>query len=140
MGSSVILIPTVRRNGVGPTGLLEKSYVYGFDEMPIAFNSSVYEIFGGLKQHFPQLTTMAVLDWPSFPEDLPLDIWVDEYADYGSSASYLQPTKKEQLRQKWLAGKTAAGKPHRFWWYWCIGPTDPRALNTFIERYNPVTP
>jgi hypothetical protein len=23
---------------------------------------------------------------------------------------------------------------HQFWWYWCIGPTNPLALNTFIER------
>jgi len=57
-------------------GLLNKSYVYGFDEMPELYNASVYEIFGGLKKKFPELTTMAVLDWPTFPEDLPLDIWV----------------------------------------------------------------
>lgn len=40
------------------------------------------------------------------------------------------PTAKEALRQSWLASKPN----HQFWWYWCIGPTDPRALNTFIER------
>ena len=95
-----------------------------------------------------------MLDWQTFPSDLPLDIWVDEYAaalhrfslnesidvgvmvcpdryaDYGTSESYLVPTAKELLRQNWLASKPS----HQFWWYWCIGPTDPRAMNTFIER------
>lgn len=45
---------------------------------------------------------------------------VDEYADYGTSESYKIPTAKETLRQKWLAGMTAAGKQHKFWWYWCV--------------------
>lgn len=147
-------------------GLLNKSYVYGFDEMPEMYNASVYEIFGGLKKKWPSLTTMAVLNWQTFPSDLPLDIWVDEYADYGESISYTLPTPKEKLRQSWLASSPT----HQFWWYtaflcfwyryhlsltycaraccyscnnnhfncchryWCIGPSDPRALNTFIER------
>eukprot|EP01052_Picozoa_sp_SAG31_P038284 SAG31_NODE_5085_length_2753_cov_2.660512_4_plen_136_part_00 len=71
-----------------------------------------------------------MLDWETFPSDLPLDIWVDEYADYGRSESYLVPTPKEKLRQSWLRSKPN----HQFWWYWCIGPEDPRAMNTFIER------
>ena len=61
---------------------------------------------------------------------VPMQIWVDEYADYGTSSSYLQPTAKETLRQSWLASKPT----HQFWWYWCIGPADPKAMNTFIER------
>ena len=118
-------------------------------QMPETFNQSVYEIFGGLKKKWPTLTTMAVLDWQTFPSDLPLDvstaaavalcvcvcvcvcfppcleyiqsiacvilraqIWVDEYADYGTSPSYLQPTAKETLRQSWLASKPS----HQFWW------------------------
>jgi hypothetical protein len=40
---------------------------------------SVYTIFGGLKKQWPTLKTMAVLNWQTFPSDLPLDIWVDEY-------------------------------------------------------------
>ena len=42
--------------------------------MPEAFNQSVYEIFGGLKKKWPTLTTMAVLNWQTFPSDLPLDV------------------------------------------------------------------
>ena len=55
---------------------------------------------------------------------------MDEYSDYGVSPSYLQPTAKETLRQSWLASKPT----RQFWWYWCIGPADPKAMNTFVER------
>lgn len=111
-------------------GYLKKMYVYGFDEMPQIHNISVYEIFGAIKKKFPDVTTMAVLDWQTFPSDLPLDIWVDEYADYGVSPSYTVPTPKEQLRQNWLS----SNPNHQFWWYWCIGPSNPNDMNTFIER------
>ena len=72
------LAPTM--DDLSKLGLINKSYVYGFDEMPEIYNQSVYDIFGGLKKKWPSLTTMAVLDWETFPSDLPLDIWVDEYA------------------------------------------------------------
>ena len=124
------LAPTIANLSALDEGLFDKLYVYGFDEMPEIYNRSVYEIFGGIKKKWPKLKTMAVLDWETFASDLPLDIWVDEYADYGTSASYLEPTAKERLRQSWLA----SSPDHRFWWYWCIGPTDPGSLNTFIER------
>lgn len=81
------LVPTMAN--LSDLGLLDKAYVYGFDEMPEIYNQSVYEIFGGLKKKWPTLTTMAVLDWETFPSDLPLDIWVDEYADYGTRYGFL---------------------------------------------------
>eukprot|EP01052_Picozoa_sp_SAG31_P002260 SAG31_NODE_78_length_27447_cov_83.819877_6_plen_896_part_00 len=108
----------------------KKLYIYGFDEMPIQFNESLYKIFGALKRRWPEVQTMAALKWPILPSDLPLDIWVDEYIDYGSSNHYSVPTAKETLRQQWLASNDS----HSFWWYWCIGPTDPRQMNTFLER------
>ena len=39
-------------------------------------------------------------------------------------------TPKEKIRRSWLASNPS----HQFWWYWCIGLEDPRAMNTFIER------
>ena len=72
---SVIKQLTPTMSGLDSLGLLNKSYVYGFDEMHENYNQSVYEIFGGLKKQWPTLTTMAVLDWSTFPSDLPLDIW-----------------------------------------------------------------
>ena len=148
------LTPTL--TSLDSLGLLNKAYIYGFDGMPEIWNQSVYEIFGDLKKKWPDLTTMvgsclstnaslseivgdntvsllfgqAALDWETFPSDLPLDIWVDEYTDYGTSESYLVPTAKEKIRRSWLASNPS----HQFWWYWCIGPEDPRAMNTFIER------
>ena len=65
------LAPTM--DDLSKLGLINKSYVYGFDEMPEIYNQSVYDIFGGLKKKWPSLTTMAVLDWETFPSDLPLD-------------------------------------------------------------------
>jgi hypothetical protein len=110
--------------------LVERLYVYGFDEMAPELNGTVYEIYGAIKAAFPSLRTSAVLNWPSFPTDLPLDIWIDEYADYGHSASYDVPTPKEALRQTWLASRPGRS----FWWYWCIGPSEPTWMNTFVER------
>ena len=46
------------------------------------------------------------------PTDLPLDVWIDSYADYGVSPAYDQPTPKELLRRKWLA--SAAGRRASF--------------------------
>jgi hypothetical protein len=110
--------------------LADRLYVYGFDEMKQEFNATVYEIYGAIKRRFPTLQTVAVLNWESFPTDLPLDVWVDEYADYGVSPSWDVPTAKEKLRQQWLSSR----KGRQYWWYWCIGPSDPSSMNTFIER------
>jgi hypothetical protein len=166
-------------------GILDKVYVYGFDEMPQnnANMQGIYQIFGGLKAKWPNITTMAVLDWESMPSDIPLDIWVDEARcaisrqeftledaigshacsleasrcatnsiplgcplllpvgtvncvatlkvdDYGTSLSFNEPTVKEKRRQSWLASSPT----HQYWWYWCINPQNPTALNTFVER------
>lgn len=120
------LRPTV--TALRSKGLLKQAYVYGFDEMPAQFNASVYQLFGAIKKEFPDLRTVATLDWPTMPADLPLDVWVDEYADYGSGSPYHHGAQKEKERQAWLA----AG--HEFWWYWCIGPSQSAWMNTFVER------
>ena len=78
------------------------------------------DIFGGIKAKWPQIRTVATLDWETFPADLPLNVWVDEYADYGSSPDYRTPTAKEKLRQSWLAsGADSKTGPHSFWWCTC---------------------
>ena len=98
--------------------------------MPQIFNQSVNTIFGGLKAKWPTLKTMAVLDWQTFPSDLPLDIWVDEYADYGKSESYDKPTPKETLRQNWLASKSN----HQFWWCKCCNPLFGRLAAAYQKK------
>ena len=49
--------------------------------MPQAYNRSVYEVFGGLRERWPNLTTVAALNWEEMPTDIPVTVWVDEYAD-----------------------------------------------------------
>ena len=104
-------------------------YVYGFDEMIPSLNQSLYTIFGAVKQRWPWLRTVATLDWNNMPLDVPLDVWVDSYSDYGTSPSWEIATSKEKLRQAWL--KASPGR--EFFWYWCVGPNDPHAMNTFVE-------
>ena len=48
--------------------------------MPQAYNRSVYEVFGGLRERWPNLTTVAALNWEEMPADIPVTVWVDEYA------------------------------------------------------------
>ena len=48
--------------------------------MPQAYNQSVYEVFGGLRERWPNLTTVAALNWEEMPTDIPVTVWVDEYA------------------------------------------------------------
>lgn len=32
-----------------------------------------------MKKAYPEVRTMAVLNWPEMPDDLPVDIWVLQY-------------------------------------------------------------
>jgi len=94
----------------------------------------MYQVFGGLKKKWPTLKTMSTLnEWSTFPSDLPLDILVDNYVDYGKSGSYLTPTDRETMRRGWLASKPKA----MYWWYYCMISEDPEnsaLLNTWVER------
>lgn len=98
-------------------GLLNRAYVYGFDELPAGCEPQVRKLFGGIKAAFPTLTTMAVLNWSPMPVDLPLDIWVLQYLEFNATNA---------------AAWTAAGKEQ--WHYHCIEPHSLQYLNTFIER------
>ena len=96
--------------------LLDSMFVYGFDEAPQTCESSVRAIYTALKQKWPKLRTVAVLNWlPSL--DLPLDVWVLQYESFNEADA-----------AKW----TATGKQQ--WWYHCIEPSGVTYLNTFIER------
>ena len=97
-------------------GLLGNMFVYGFDEAPASCEESVRKIYGAIKEKWPQLRTVATLNWlPS--TDLPLDVWVLQYEFYNETEASV-----------W----TAAGKQQ--WWYHCIEPSGTEYLNTFIER------
>ena len=93
------------------------AYVYGFDELPNTCIEQITNVFGAVKQAFPEIRTMGALDWPYMPLDLPLDIWVLQYEEYNATAAL-----------EWVA----AGKQQ--FWYHCIEPSVASNLNTFIER------
>ena len=50
------------------------------------------------------------------PDDLPVDIWTNEYAQYGRSDHYRIPTHQEIGRQQWLKAGSPE-KPKQFFWY-----------------------
>ncbi len=97
-------------------GLLKYTFVYGFDEAPSYCEESIRKIFGAIKVKWPEIRTVAVLNWLP-PTDLPLDVWVLQYEEYNQSEA-----------ATWIA----AGKQQ--WWYHCIEPSGTEYLNTFIER------
>jgi len=107
--------PTV--DAMRAVGLSDRLLAYGFDENPIECEPQVRQLFGALKAAYPEVRTMAVLNWPTMPDDLPVDIWVISYTLYNAT-----------MQQKWVA----AG--HEYWQYWCIEPREAGYLNTFIER------
>ena len=109
-----ILTPVVEQYSAA--GILDSMFVYGFDEAPADCEQSLRNVFGAIKSKWPQLRTMAVLNWlPA--ADVPLDVWVIQYEYYNAAEA-----------QKWVA----AGKQQ--WWYHCIEPSGTQYLNTFIER------
>lgn len=97
-------------------GIIGNMFVYGFDEAPETCEASIRRIFGAIKERWPQLHTVAVLNWLP-PLGFPLDVWVLQYEFYN-----------ETQAAAWIAG----GKQQ--WWYHCIEPSGPTFLNTFIER------
>lgn len=44
-------------------GLLNCSYVYGFDEAPASCENGVRQLYGAVKSKWPSLRTVAVLNW-----------------------------------------------------------------------------
>ena len=98
------------------SGILDKMFVYGFDEVGAECEQSIRNVYGAIKTKWPSLRTMATLNWLP-PLDLPLDVWVLQYEFYNEADA-----------TKWVE----AGKEQ--WWYHCIEPSGEQYLNTFIER------
>ena len=109
-----ILSPVVQE--YNSVGLLSNMFVYGFDEVGPECEQSLRNMYGAIKAKWPQLRTMATLNWLP-PTDLPLDAWVLQYENYNEADA-----------AKWVA----AGKEQ--WWYHCIEPSGTAYINTFIER------
>ena len=63
------LSPTARLDVLAPTvawlqqqKLLDRAFVYGFDEQPPSMAPAIRQLFGGVKARWPGVRTMAVLN------------------------------------------------------------------------------
>lgn len=110
-----VLRPTVE--GLEKHGILDRAYVYGFDEKGPECEAEIRKVFSATKKAFPKLMTHAVLNWSPMPVDLPVDIWTIAYEKFHPEDA-----------QKWIQ----AGKVQ--WHYHCIEPSKSIYLNSFIER------
>ncbi|KAK8812368.1 hypothetical protein WA158_007602 [Blastocystis sp. Blastoise] len=71
-------------------GSISNHYVYGFDEREQSeCEEGIRKLYGALKEAFPGLKTMAVLNWELMPIDLPVDIWVLQYQNSLANARLL---------------------------------------------------
>ena len=111
------LEPTVRF--LRSRGLLQRTFIYGFDEATAADFEFIRDAFGYMKERFPEVKTATTAKDPSYGLasglDEVVDIWVPLTALHDEGAA---------------AAARARGK--EVWWYICIGPTHPFA-NWFIE-------
>jgi len=110
-----ILRPTVE--GLEKHGILDRAYVYGFDEKGPECEGEIRKVFSATKKAFPKLMTHAVLNWSPMPVDLPVDIWTIAFDKFNPRDA-----------QEWIK----AGKVQ--WHYHCIEPSKSVFLNSFIER------
>eukprot|EP01050_Picozoa_sp_SAG11_P017779 SAG11_NODE_2602_length_3180_cov_1.885427_3_plen_347_part_01 len=98
-------------------GLLDRAYVYGFDERPQSAEwvGAINQMFGAIKVRFPGLRTVAALRWRAKLIDggsvlqlaKALDVWVQLYSLYND---------------KDAAQWQALGGTHEAWAYHCVSP------------------
>lgn len=100
-------------------GLVNKAFVYGFDEAPASDFVHLREAFGYIKTRFPDVKTVTTAKDPSFGIESGLDAVVDIWV---ALTAYYDISIADAAR---LRGKEV-------WWYICIAPTHPFA-NWFIE-------
>jgi len=102
-------------------GMLDKAYVYGFDEAPQSAEPEIRNVFGTIKRAFPKLRTHTVINW-ELPADMPVDMWTVSYHLNGPEGPVDGST--------WL--KASPGR--KLWWYHCVEPSKPEFLNNFLDR------
>ena len=116
------LAPLVRN--LTDLGLVDRAYVYGFDEVPKSHAPLIRQLFGAIKGAYPRLRTMATVRWAPPADGLNIDIWVTLYSLWNSTAAH---------------AFRAGGTRREAWAYHCISPrpvpvSGPMLwLNTFLE-------
>lgn len=98
-------------------GLLDKAYIYGFDERGPEYIPIIKDWFGEIKKRYPRIRTLSTC-WPP-PGTDPLSLNIDWFVPL--SRSY-DPQLAEGVRKR-------GGE---MWWYICCGPGHPYA-NWMLE-------
>jgi len=99
-------------------GLLDKAYIYGFDERGAEYMPIIRDLFGEVKRRYPRVHTLSTAWLP--PGADPLSLNIDWYVPMTSSYDH----------------KLAESVRHRggeVWWYICMGPNYPYA-NWLLEN------
>lgn len=98
-------------------GLLDKAYVYGFDERGPEYIPIIKDLFGEIKRRYPRIHTLSTC-WPPEGTD-PISLNIDWYVPLSSS---YDPILAAEVRKR-------GGE---MWWYICCGPGYPYA-NWMLE-------
>ena len=100
-------------------GLVDKAYIYGFDEVEVDDFDKIERVFAFIKTRYPQLRTATTARDPGLGIDQQLaelvDIWVPLSAAYEGHTATLARQRGAEV-----------------WWYICVSPIDPYA-NWFVE-------
>lgn len=114
------MVPELRRRG-----LMDKVYLYAFDEAPRTMAPAIQETLAQVKALYPDLRTMTT----AYDETWGQATGLADYVDI-----WVPLTPKYNLKD--ALALRAKGKD--MWWYICIGPRRPHA-NWFIE-YEAIEP
>lgn len=121
---SVIARLAPRVAAVKQAGLLNKAYVYAFDESHTDHIPAIIALFSRIKQRWPGLRTLSVLDWSTHgyggvtPIALPIDIWVVGYSFPGLSGAAEDIQRFRESRP--VRPSTVPNR--EVWGYHCWGP------------------
>ncbi|HUV04804.1 MAG TPA: glycoside hydrolase domain-containing protein [Armatimonadota bacterium] len=99
-------------------GLLDKAYIYGFDERGSEYIPIIQDLFGEIKRRYPRVHTLSTAWLP--PGTDPLSLNIDWYVPMTSSYDH---ELAESVRRR--GGEV--------WWYICMGPNYPYA-NWLLEN------
>jgi hypothetical protein len=103
-------------------GLLGKAFVYAFDESHDDHIPAIAALFGAIKERWPGLSTLSVLDWQTEADlaeirSLPIDIWVVTYSILGLSSAN---SAIDMFRQSQPVNSSVRNR--EVWGYHCWGP------------------
>lgn len=99
-------------------GLLDKAYIYGFDERGPEYLPIIRDLFGEIKKKYPRIHTLSTCLPP--PGTDPLSLNIDWYVP-------LSPAYNPDL------AKRVRANGGEMWWYICMGPKYPYA-NWMLEN------